>query len=248
MNSPRALEGLVSNVSFDYLRESLKSSNTSRSLFSSVVQSMAAYSNNQSTDINFAEFMTAPYVPARAIVAVPELIRTVQVELFRLTKAVNVVKRFGGKIITPALQSTKSRDRRKNQEIEEFVCFLYLALNYSNSSIFTVMKNLLVTPIKRDGDYVKLIIAGDVMVSFSKENPENNTYYGLISSLLTHKDPRVRIGIASSIFYKDFRQFTKPALEHSLAFHSFMVEAMIYGSVNPIVTPYLEMVMKSTKK
>jgi hypothetical protein len=235
MNSQLAVNTLVSNVNFDYLRESLKSDSSGGSLLSVFVQSMAAYSNNKYSDINFAEFATSPHIPAQAIVAMPELIRMVQVELFRLTKVTNFVKRMGGKSITPLLEMARSRNQRNRSEIESLIGFLYLSLNYTDNTILTIFRNLLARPIKRDGDYVELIIAGNVMVEFSKNNPSNTTYYELINDLLSHKDARVRIGVASSIFYKNFHSFSKAALDYTVAYSLFMKEAMLYSNDSLVI-------------
>jgi hypothetical protein len=58
---------------------------------------------------------TAPFVPDKIICVVPELIRKVQIELFRLDKTANLVRKLGLQTLRTLWPLASTRDKGKNQ-------------------------------------------------------------------------------------------------------------------------------------
>ncbi len=231
MNSIKALQSIINNLSFGYLSENMKGDLPGGGLFHQIIQSASAYSANKYSDLSFCELASAPFVPDKIICVVPELIRKVQIELFRLDKTANLVRKLGVQTLRTLWPMASTRDKGKNQIIGNFLALLNLSFDQTDNSIFSIISNRITAPIKKNDDYVALILTGDKIIEFSKRNPNNTTYHGLIQSLLAHKESRVKICTACSILYQDLKDFTQIALDSSIGYHQMMINAIRHSAL-----------------
>lgn len=224
----QALYALLSNSSFGYLGESLKDPLPGGGLFSMVIQTAASTSRNKYSDISYCELSVAPFVPGQLMAAVPELIRKVQCERFRIKKACEMIGRFGITCM-PSLWNIPV-DKHKRLEFEVLIALIHLSMGMTDQRVYSAMDMMTMKQIKQNGDYAALILSADKMVEFSVKNPDNNIYHTIIQRLLSHKDNRVRIGAASSILYQDFENFTTAALDEAIAFLPMMKNAINFSA------------------
>ncbi len=225
MGFPGALEEVVKNLSFTYLSEDMKASSSGGSLFSTAIRSMANYSNAKMSDINFAGLATCPYIPAPAVVAVPELIRTVQEELFRLEKAVGLIRKFGVGSLAPLwnLQSFTS------ERIDLFIACCYLRLGMAGEKILSIVQENLRRPIKQHGDYVAMIVLGDTLVEYAATHKDDYNFVERIHNLLIHNEPRVSIAVAGSTLYRNYFILSGQAIQMNQAYFSSLIPALVYA-------------------
>ncbi|MHC1740066.1 MAG: hypothetical protein AB9897_03030 [Anaerolineaceae bacterium] len=231
MNSIKALQSIINNLSFGYLSENLKGDLPGGGLFHQVIQTISTNSANKYSDLTFCELATAPFIPDKIICVVPELIRKVQIELFRLEKTADIVRRLGLQTLNTLWPLASTRDKGKNQNIGNYLALLNLSFDRTDNSIFTIISNRISAPIKKNDDIVALILTGDKIIGFSKRNPDNTTYHGLIQSLLAHKEPRVKVCAACSILYQDLKVFTQIALDSSIVYRPMMINAIKHSAL-----------------